>query len=205
MILSEQQKFRCNRFGYVILLIVSFLSITQNVQYYILSKGNLIGSWVAISITLIGVITATCLMILTKDKGTTVYGMCLIGLIIYATQLFTHQFATDNSLIIPIIIISLLSFDIKFTGMVGASAIGINIINYLVKLLLLGESDIIGESNIFVFILVIIVATTGMSRITGDILISNRNLLNDNLDKQKRISNSVVATVTEYLNILIGC
>lgn len=195
MTLSNRQKFRCNRFGYAILLIVSLLFMAQNVQYY--TRESLVGSWVAISVTLIGVITATCLMILTKDKGTTVYRMCIIGLIIYATQLFTHQFTADNSLVIPIIVISLLSFNIKFAGIVGASAIGINLVNYVVKLILYGTTEIQRTSNLFVFILVIITATMGMSKITGDILFTNQKLLNDNLDRQKRIADTVIATMTD--------
>lgn len=169
--------------------------MAQNVQYY--TRESLVGSWVAISVTLIGVITATCLMILTKDKGTTVYRMCIIGLIIYATQLFTHQFTADNSLVIPIIVISLLSFNIKFAGIVGASAIGINLVNYVVKLILYGTTEIQRTSNLFVFILVIITATMGMSKITGDILFTNQKLLNDNLDRQKRIADTVIATMTD--------
>lgn len=198
MKLSDQQKFRCNRFGYVVLMIVSLLFIAQNVQYYFYYKANLIGSCVAISITLMGVITATCLMYLTKDKGTTIYGVCIIGLIIYATQLFTHDFSADNSLVVPVIIISLLSFDNKFSGIVGFSAIGINIINYFGKIFILKTLDTFGTTNIFIFIIVIITATIGMSKITGDILISNQKLLNDNLEKQKRITDIVVATMTDW-------
>lgn len=195
MTLSNRQKVRCNRFGYAILMIVSLLFMAQNVQYY--TKESLIGSWVAISVTLIGVITATCLMILTNDKGTTVYGMCIIGLIIYATQLFTHHFTVDSSLVIPVIIISLLSFNIKFTGIVGASAMGINLINYVGKLIIYGIADLDKTTNLFLFIAVIITATIGMSKITGDILLTNQKLLNDNLDKQKRISDSVIVTMTD--------
>lgn len=195
MTLSNRQKFQCNRFGYAILMIVSLLFMAQNVQYY--SMESLIGSWVAISVTLIGIIAATCLMILTKDKGTTVYGMCIIGLIIYATQLFTHHFTVDSSLVIPIIIISLLSFNIKFAGIVGASAMGVNLINYLGKLIIYGITDIDKATNLFLFIAVIITATVGMSKITGDILLTNQKLLNSNLDKQKRISDSVIATMTD--------
>lgn len=153
MTLSREQIRRCYKASYIVLMIVTLLFVIRNIQSCF--TGNLVSSVVALSILFLGIITATLLILFTKDKGTTIYGLCAIGFIMYAAELFTHKEVEDYCFIIPIIIISLLTFNAKFIGIIGAVAIGINIINIMYKTVLLKEFDIKTYLNIIVFIILI--------------------------------------------------
>lgn len=196
MTLSREQILKCNKTSYIVLMIVAWLFVIQNIQSCF--TGNLVGSIVAISILLLGIITATFLVLFTKDKGTTIYGLVVIGFIMYAAELFAHKKVEDYCFIIPIIIISLLTFNVKFIGIIGAAAIGINIINIMHKTLLLKEFDISSYLNTIIFIIFIAGTTTAMAKLTAEFLLSGKNLLLDSLEHQKKVAGTVMTTVTEF-------
>jgi len=197
MDLSKEQIHHCNKASYLILMILMGLFVIRNIQSCL--EGNLVGSIVAISIMILGIITATFLIIFTKDIGTTIYGMCSIGLITYAAELFTHKEVTDYCFIVPIIIISFLTFNLKFIGIVSTITIGINVINILYKVLLLEQFDILSYLYLLVFIILIAGTIFIMAQLTSQFLLLGKKLLLDSLEHQKKVAKSVLTTVTEFL------
>lgn len=196
MNLSAEQTSRCNKEIYIILVIVTLLFVVRNIQSYI--SGNLYGSIVAIIVLVFAIITATLLYIFTKEKRATIYLMCSIGLVIYATELLTHETVADYSLIIPFIIISLLTFNLKFIGIFGALAVGIDIINVVVKIILLDTINIQTILNVNFFIFLIGVTVYGMARITSDFLMTSKKLQEESLEHQKKVASAVLAAAAEF-------
>lgn len=196
MILSAEQISRCNKLIYIILVIVTTLFTIRNIQSYI--QGNLYGSIVAIIVLFLGIITATLLTLFTKEKSATIYLMCSIGLVIYAAELFTHKTVADYSLIIPFIIISLLTFDLKFIGMFGLLSVGIDIINIIGKVIFLDTMNIQTSLNVNFFIVLIVVATYGMAKIASDFLMTSKKLQEESLEHQKKVASTVLATIAVF-------
>lgn len=195
MTLSKEHLYRSNKLSYIILVSIAALFVIRNIQSFL--QGNHIGSIVALTITIIGIITATFLIIFTKDKGTTIYGMCSIGFIMYATELFTHKEVLNYCFIIPIIIISFLTFSIKFIGLIGLVTIITNIINITIKTILLDEKDLAIYTNIIIFIILISATTTGMAKLIGEALLSSRTLLLKSIEHQEKVADTVITTVAE--------
>ena len=196
MNLSAEQTSRCNRGIYIILVIVTLLFTVRNIQSYI--AGNLYGSIVAIISLVLAIITATLLYIFTKEKRATIYLMCSLGLVIYASELLTHETVADYNLIIPFIIISLLTFNLKFIGIFGALAVGIDIVNVVVKIILFDTMNIQTILNVNFFISLIVVAVYGMARITSDFLMTSKKLQEESLEHQRKVASTVLATVAEF-------
>lgn len=195
MTLSKEHLYRSNKLSYIVLVFIAALFVIRNIQSFL--QGNHIGSIVALTITIISIITATFFIIFTKDKGTTIYGMCSIGFIMYAAELFTHKEVLNYYLIIPIIIISFLTFNIKFIGLIGLVTIIINIINITIKTILLDEKDLAIYANIIIFIILISATTTGMAKLIGEALLSSRTLLLKSIEHQEKVADTVMTTVTE--------
>lgn len=196
MTLTTEQAARCNRFSYMILMIVAALFAIRNIQSYF--NGNLVGSIVAISTLLIGSITATLFIIFAKDKSTTNYMMCSIGLFIYAAELFTHKSVAGYCFIIPIIITSLLTFNVKTVGIMGATAIGINVINTAVKIAVYGTFDLQAVISAILIVILIQAAIYRMAKITFDFLVHSKMLQDQSLKHQKKVADTVMATVAEF-------
>lgn len=196
MTLTTEQTARCNRFSYVILSIMTALFILRNIQSYI--EGNLVGSIVAIIILLLGIITATLLVIYAGKNNTTIYMMCSMGLLLYVAEFCTHISVAGYSFIIPIIIISLLTFNIKTVGIFGVVTIGINVINAAVKIAIFGLDDMQTLLNAVFLVLLIIITTYGMAKITFDFLLYSSKLQEKSLIHQKKTADTVIATVTEF-------
>ena len=196
MTLTTEQAARCNRFSYMILMIVAALCAIRNIQSYF--NGNLVGSIVAISTLLIGSITATLFIIFAKDKSTTNYMMCSIGLFIYAAELFTHKSVAGYCFIIPIIITSLLTFNVKTVGIMGATAIGINVINTAVKIAVYGTFDLQAVISAILIVILIQAAIYRMAKITFDFLVHSKMLQDQSLKHQKKVADTVMATVAEF-------
>ena len=196
MNLSAEQTSRCNKRIYIILVIVTMLFTVRNIQSYI--SGNLYGSIVAIIFLFFGIVTATLLYCFTKEKSATIYFMCSIGLVIYAAELLTHKTVADYSLIIPFIILSLLTFNLKFIGIFGALAVGIDIVNVVVKITLYDTMNIQTTLNVNFFILLIVVTVYGMARITSHFLMTSKKLQEESLEHQKKVASTVLATVADF-------
>ena len=196
MNLSAEQTSRCNKGIYIILVIVTVLFTVRNIQSYI--SGNLYGSIVAIIFLFFGIVTATLLYCFTKEKSATIYFMCSIGLVIYAAELLTHKTVADYSLIIPFIILALLTFNLKFIGIFGALAVGIDIVNVVVKISLYDTMNMQATLNANFFILLIVVTVYGMARITSHFLMTSKKLQEESLEHQKKVASTVLATVADF-------
>jgi hypothetical protein len=159
---------------------VTALYIVQNIQSYI--DGNLTGSIVALIFLLLGITAATLLFVFTKEKSTTIYLMCSIGLMIYAAGLFTHKSVADYSLIIPFIILSLMTFNLKFIGIFGITSLGIVVVNIIGKNNLLGIRDLQSSLNVIFFILLIEVTMFGMAGITAGFILTSKKLQEQSLE-----------------------
>ena len=124
--------------------------------------------------------------------------MCSIGLFIYAAELFTHKSVAGYCFIIPIIITSLLTFNVKTVGIMGATAIGINVINTAVKIAVYGTFDLQAVISAILIVILIQAAIYRMAKITFDFLVHSKMLQDQSLKHQKKVADTVMATVAEF-------